>query len=412
MKLKLGLSFISVVAILYITDMIVDLTVQESLRHDIIRALSSILIGGTAAILLSFYLTRNLKELTKNASIISQGDLTQKANIQCNDEIGDLSQSFNKMLESLTNVIQEVKTTSDKVNEMARRLSTAMEEMHASTDRVSRHCEEITNGAEHQAEMVTKTSEIMHSLAVSTEEISEKARLASIHASRASEKASQGGNSARLATEKINDTAKTIEHATQSVEGFRGRALEINKIVEFITMVSQQTHLLALNASIEAAKVGDEGKGFSILAEEIRKLSENVKDFAEQIAKIAKEINAESTVVVQAMEGIVAAMSEGKAVVQSTVRSLDDIIQSIESTSDKMQEITIQTEKQVKGADSLVQTIDKIAKIAEGNARGTEQASHAVAEQNSTIQEMSASAISLAKTSDQLKDLISIFRIH
>ena len=81
------------------------------------------------------------------------------------------------------------------------------------------------------------------------------------------------------------------------------------------------------------------------------------------------------------------------------------------STSDKMQEITIHAEKQTKGADSLVQTIDNIAKIADGNARGTEQTSHAIEEQNATIQELSASAIGLAKTSDQLRDLISLFRI-
>jgi methyl-accepting chemotaxis protein len=412
MKLKLGFSFISVVAILYITDVLVDLTIEESLRHDIIVALTYILIGGAAAIFLSFTLTRNLKELTKNASIISQGDLTQKPDVRCNDEIGELAQSFNKMLESLTKLIHEVKTTSDQVNEMARRLSAAMEEMHSTTDEVSRNCGQITRGAESQAEMVKKTSEIMHTLATSTTEISEKAKLASSLASRASSKANQGGHSARLASAKINDMAKNIERASQNVDGFRERALEINKIVEFITTVSQQTHLLALNASIEAAKVGDEGKGFAIVAEEIRKLAENVRSLAEQISKIAIEINTESTDVVQAMEGMVKSMSEGKAVVQTTVHTLEDIIQSVESTSDKMQEITIHTEKQTKGADSLVKTIDEIANIAVGNVEGTEQTSHVIVEQNATIQELSTSAIGLAKTSDQLRDLISLFRIH
>ncbi len=411
MKLKLGFSFISVVAILYITEVIVDVTIEESLRHDIVLALTYILIGGAAAIFLSFYLTKNLKELTKNASIISQGDLTQKPNVHCNDEIGDLAQSFNKMLESLTKLIHEVRITADQVNEMARRFSSAMEEMHSTTDEVSRNCAQITRGAENQADMVKKTSEIMHTLATAATEISEKAKLASTHASRASEKANQGGHSARLTAEKMNDMAKNIERASHNVEGFRERALEINKTVEFITSISQQTHLLALNASIEAAKVGDEGKGFSIVVEEIRKLAENVRNFAERISKIAREINTESTDVVQAMEGMVKAMGEGKAVVQTTVHSLQEIIQSVESTSDKMQEITMHAEKQTKATDSLVQTIDEIAKIADGNAQGTEQTSQVIEEQNQTIHELSASAIGLAKTSDQLRDLISLFRI-
>ncbi len=411
MKLKLGFSFISVVAVIYITNVIVDQTIKSSLRHDIIIALMNILVGGIAAIFLSSYLTKNLKELTKNASIISHGNLTLKANIHSDDEIGDLAQSFNKMQDNLTNIIQEVKTTADKVNEMARFLSGALEEMQASTEEISNNSEKIASGAENQAEMVKKTSEIMRSLAASTEEISEKAKLAFTYASRATKKAGQGGNSARMATEKINDVSKTIEKATHNVEGFRERALEINKIVDFITTVSHKTHLLALNASIEAAKVGDEGKGFTIVAEEIRKLADNVRGFAEQIAKIAKEINTESIAVVRAMEGMIKAITDGKTVVQSTLRSLEDIIQSVESTSDKMQEITSHTEKQAKGADSLAKTIEEIAKIAENNALGTEQASHAVEEQNATIQEMSASAINMAKTSDQLKDLISLFRI-
>lgn len=412
MKLKIGLSFLGVVAILYVLHVLLDLTVQDSLRHDILLGFTYILVGGLASIFLSSYLTKNLKKLTKNASIISHGDLTHKPSVRCNDEIGDLAQSFNKMLESLTKLIQEVKTTSDQVNKMARRFSSAMEEMHSTTDEVSRNCDQITRGAENQAEMVKKTSEIMHMLATSTTEISEKAKLTSTHAARASEKANQGGHSARLAAEKMNDMAKNIERASQNVDGFRERALEINKIVEFITSISQQTHLLALNAAIEAAKVGDESKGFTIVVEEIRKLAENVRSFAERISKISKEINTESTVVVRAMDGMVKAMGEGKAVVQSTVHSLEEIIQSVESTSDKMQEITIHTEKQTKGADSLVQTIDEIAKIAEGNAQGTEQTSQAIEEQNATIQEISVSAVSLAKTSDQLKDLISLFRLQ
>ncbi len=412
MKLKLGFSFISVVAILYITHVIVDLTIEESLRQDIIVALSYILIGGAAAIFLSFTLTRNLKELTKNASIISQGNLTQKPNVRCNDEIGDLARSFNRMMESLTKLIQEVKTTSDQVNVMTRRLSSAMEEMHATTDLVSRNCDQITRGAESQAEMIKKTSEIMHILATSATEISDKAKQASSKASSASSKANQGGHFSRLAAEKIMDMTKNIDRASQSVEGFRGKALEINKTVDFIRTISQQTQLLALNASIEAAKVGEEGKGFSIVVEEIRKLAENVRSLAEQISKIATEINTESTDVVQAMEGMVKAMSEGKTAVQTTVHTLEEIIQSVDSTSAQIEEITIHAEKQTKGADSLVQTIDEIAKIAEGNAKGTEQTSRVIAEQNATIQELSTSAIGLAKTSDQLRDLISLFRIQ
>ncbi|MEW5807754.1 MAG: methyl-accepting chemotaxis protein [Acidobacteriota bacterium] len=411
MKLKLGLSFILVVTAIYITNVLVTMTIKPSLRHDIIVAMSAIAIGGFAAIFLSSYLTKNLKELTKTASVLSEGDLTVKANIKSEDEIGELATSFNKMLNSLLNVIQEVQSTSGEIYDMARTLSTAADEMNATAEEISETSETIASGTISQAEMVKRTSEIIRDMALSTEEISEKARLTFSYASRAAENARQGGDYARLAIDKINDASKSIERAFQIVEGFRTRALEINKIVEFITSISQQTHLLALNATIEAAKAGEEGKGFSVVAEEIRKLAENVRRFAEQISKIVQEINSESAAVMNVMDATVKAAIDGRNVVLSAGRSLDDIIQAVHSTSGKMQEITIAAEKQVKGSESLVKAIDEIARIAESNARGAREASRAVDEQHVSMKELSNSASKLIRTSDQLKDLISIFRI-
>ncbi len=412
MKLKLGLSFILVVAGIYITNLLVSLSMKPSLQRDIIIALSDIVIGGVAAVFLSSYLTKSLKELTKKTAIISEGDLTGKVNIHTGDEIGELAGSFNKMLENLLKIIKQVRSTSRKVHDMAGTLSMTSEEINASTEDISTATEEIAGGAVKQAEMVNRTSDIMRDLAVSTEEISEKAQLASSYASRAHEHAKRGENFARLATDRIADATKSIERASRTVETFRERALEINKIVDFITSLSQHTHLLALNATIEASKAGEDGKGFAIVAEEIRKLADNVREFAAQISKIAKEINSESAEVVNVMETTVKAAIEGKNVVLSAGSSLDDIMKAAASTSDKMQEITILAEKQVKGTGSVVKVIEEIARIAEQNAHETKEASVAVEDQHAVMRQMSESAAHLAETSDQLEELIERFRIH
>jgi methyl-accepting chemotaxis protein len=269
----------------------------------------------------------------------------------------------------------------------------------------------IARGAETQAEMVNRTTEITRGLAHSTEEIAEKAKAAATLASEAGARARQGAGDAADAMEKISQIHHKVERAAETVAGFRERALQINKTVDFITSIAQQTHLLAINASIEAARAGVHGLGFAVVAEEVGKLADNARVFADQIADLAQGINTGSAGVIDSMNANLASAVEGRSVVAAVSRNLDDIKQAVLIAVDRVMEISAATEKQVRGADGLVKAIEEISRIAQNNAAGTQEASGATQEQTASMQEMSASAQQLARASDTLKELVTVFKI-
>jgi len=411
MQLKLGISFMLVAALVILVTVAAPYTTEQP--YDLfVTVFGGLLVALVAGRVLSIYLTRNIRGLAGVASVISQGDLTRKVEVKSQDEVGDLARSFNAMLASLLNIVVEVRSTSEQIFESAQSLSATAAEVNATTEEIAKAAANIARGAETQAEMVNHTSSITREMAESVAEIADRAQAAFTFASEAGERAGAGREFAARASQKILEMAERIEFATISVAGFKDRALQINKTVDFIADVAHQTHMLALNAAIEAARAGEEGRGFAVIAEEVRKLADHARGFAEQISALAEQINTESGKVIQAMQVSTDATNEGRQVVGEASAALDSIVDSVLSTVERVKEITELTGKQARGADVLVQAIEEISKIAENNAAGTQEASAATEEQTASMQEMTASAQGLARTSDHLKEIISIFRVN
>jgi len=412
MQKKLAIGFVAVALIAGLSNyLIVALFKDSAISTALGLAVADALIGVLAGTSLSRYYTRHLKSLAAASSEMSRGDLTRTVHISTGDEVEELARSFNAMVSNMLNVVTEVKSTAQHIFASAQSLSTTAEEMNASTEEISSTVQNIARGAETQAEMANRTSEITRSVAHSTEEIADKAKTAASLASEVGVRARQGADDASAAMEKISQIYHKVEKASSTVAGFRERALQINKTVDFISSIAQQTHLLALNATIEAARAGEHGRGFAVVAEEIGKLAENARVFANQISELAEGINTGSAGVIETMNASLASAVEGRSVVSDVARHLEDIKQAVLTTVDRVMEISAATEKQARGAEGLVKAIEEISHIAENNAAGTEEASAATQEQTASMQEMSASAQQLARTSDTLKELVTIFRI-
>ena len=411
MRLKLALAFLIVTFAFVITHFMFTPPRFYKLWTLVGYISTEILIGLIAAVVLSKLFTRQLSDLAAAATVISRGDLTRRVEMRGKDEVGHLAGSFNTMTQSLFKIVTEARTVSGQIFESAQSLSATAEEMNATTQEISSTVSNIARGAEGTADMVNKTSSITRDMAVAIEGISEKARFAAKSSEEAGEKAREAGEQMGGASSKVGEIVAHIERATTNVGGFKDRALRINESVDFISHIAQQTHLLALNATIEAARAGEHGRGFSVVAEEIRKLADSSRQFADQIARLAKEINLESTEVIESMGDSTRSAREGEKVIHDAKQSIDSMVMSVLTSMERIQEISTLSGTQAAGADGLVRAIEEISKIAEENAAGTEEASAATEEQTASMEEMSASAQELARSSDTLKEMISIFKV-
>ncbi len=376
---------------------------------------ATMLVGLSAAVLLSRTLSRRLTTLAEAARQLAEGDLAVEIPParagRGGDEIDDLTRSFATMRDALVRVLGELRETADEVHESAGGLSEAARSLSTLTDEIAATAFRLAEGAERTVDRIARAQEVTRRVAGSAEQIGRSAEGALSLARRSGEDARRGRELARRADEELEQIAGQVDRMASAVEGFRDRAAAIDKTVDLIVTIAQQTHLVALNASIEAARAGEHGQGFAVVAEEIRQLAERAGRFAEQISGIVEQIHAGSGLVIATMRETTAAARHGRQVIGGASEALREIAGGVLPLVERMEEIVSLARRQVEDTEQLVQAIEEIAQIASEGAAGTRETSAATREQNRSMDAMARSAEGLARTSDRLHELCSVFRL-
>jgi methyl-accepting chemotaxis protein len=327
------------------------------------------------------------------------------------DEIDHLSGSFAAMRDALVRALGELKGTSDQMNGSARDLSDNASALSALTDEISRTARRLAAGAERTVERIGQTQEVTAGVAQSADEIGRAAEDALQMTRSTGDDARRGRDLAERADRELEHIGEQVQRMIEAVEGFRDRALSINKMVDMISTIAEQTHMVALNAAIEAARAGEHGEGFAVVADEVRLLSERAGRYAEQITGFADAINAGSQTVIRSMDETTRAARTGRDVVGGASESLRMIAGGVLPLVERMAEIERLAREQRDGMEALVQSIDEIARIARDGATGIEEASTATTRQNRSMEAMAQAASGLAGTSERLREICAVFRV-
>lgn len=381
-------------------------------------ALFSYVVALTTGLILGWLLTkglsRNIGKITAAVEAISEGDLSGDLQIkskQFPDETVGIADSINLMAENLRRLVSRIRSASGQVSESAQTLSSTTLEVNATTEEIAQTLEQISHGAEVQAEMAGKGSTLIHEMAVSAELVAKRANESAESSRTTTTIARQGTDLVQQTMELMKDFIDSVEYSGQQFAELNGKLQQVGKIADIIVEIARQTNMLALNASIEAVRAGEFGKGFTVVAEEVRKLADGTGRSAAEIIDLVTIIKEDSVKVRDTFATSSRQVHEGKKKIDSTADAFQSIVASIMDAERKANSIADLSSMQSDSAKKMVSAIDEINRVAVDNAAATEQVSAATEEQSAAMQEMAAASRELAMLATDLLTAVESFRL-
>lgn len=373
--------------------------------------LISIVVGGILVYFIVRSIISPLSRLVTASERISEGDLTYQITLKQRDEIGALAQSFNRMSEELRRIILEVRQKSEMVSVSSEELTASTEQTKQASNHIAYAMQEVAAGSESQVLNINMSSEVINEMTLSMQQIDKNTGEMSKTAIQATENSLEGGQIIEKAVGQMNNISSTVNQLSEVVQELGEGSQRIGEIIEVITRIADQTNLLALNAAIEAARAGEQGRGFAVVADEVRKLAEQSAGSSQQISLIIRMIQEKTSQAVNSMKEVTNEVYQGISIVHSAGDSFEEIKHSINEVSNQIEHVTSVIHQMSTGSKQVLQSIDVIYKAVEETSAETQNVSSAVEEQLASMEEIAASASSLSDMAEELQKLMGRFKV-
>ena len=340
------------------------------------------------------------------------GDLTVYGEISKDDEISELTATFNQMVQRQSDTVEQVRRA-------AQELAAASEEMAASSGEIADTSQDVAMNISDVSELAEKgsaasleTNQVLLELSSLIQMAQQKGRVALESSSQTLETARTGRDTVLEAVEAMNGIKSLTAETEGRMETLNDYSRQITSITDTITGIARQTNLLALNAAIEAARAGDAGRGFAVVADEVRVLAEQSNTGAAEVAQLVQKI-AENTAA--AVEGIRSSRSEvdrGVSVVDEAGRALDDILAATENAKEAVGGIVSITDEEVASSDKIVSLIKSMGDVIVNTAGRAEQVAAATEETTAAMETIGSGTEELSVMAAGLNETVGVFRIQ
>lgn len=378
----------------------------------IISVIVSIILTVLIAIVLIRNIRRPLTQLSMQVKEVAEGNLVlEPLVIKNKDEIGELADNFNTMTANLKELIESVVNNSQLVAATSEELSASAEETSRASEQITGSIINIAEGAEKQEKSSLEAFTVVKEISTGMEQAASSIQTVAENSLSTSEKAVHGNKVLEKTVNQMNMIHDTVSTASNIVNSLGEKSDEIGKIVTMITDIAEQTNLLALNAAIEAARAGEQGKGFAVVADEVKKLAEQSRTAAGQISGLIGFIQMEVKKVISSMDEGSFEIKNGIELVSESGENFQHIVKMIEEVSAQTQEVSAIFEQINASSQSIISIVEMTSEIS-AEASGQSQSVAAAAEQqNASMEEMSASADILSKMAVELQDTVKSFKI-
>lgn len=436
---------------------------------NIIVSVIAIIIGLFLGRYLSNKIVVPVKEIVRQSKRVAAGDLSIKEIVvNTKDEIKELADAFNKMVVNVRNAMHEIISNTEMVATTGGQLSTNAEQVSQATQQVANAIQEVAKGASNQAGYISKsmetikqvgtaiqqistgaqeqanniqlTAEMVGQVAHSIQDVAASAQTVAESAERTTKAADQGENAVNLTIKGMEGIKDKVFESANKIRELGEHSQQIGEIIQVIDDIAEQTNLLALNAAIEAARAGEHGKGFAVVADEVRKLAERSGKATKEIADLITNIQKLTSEAVTAMEQGTSEVEQGSKLALDAGNALKEILNTVDETYRQVQNISAAAEQISASSQEVVKAVDNVSAITEENTAATEEltaasvqvngsmegvasiteetsasaeeVSASTEEMSASIAEIAASSKELANMTDNLKEVVSKFQLR
>jgi methyl-accepting chemotaxis protein len=370
------------------------------------------------AALLTFVLTRKLivKPLTNIVTVlerISKHNLTDeliKLKGKTIKEFTVLTDITNRMLHSLSHIIHVITSKAQTLAASSEELTASTEENKATSDEIAQSVQKMAAAAEFQTQQIKALTNEANAINQSVTNLSEKAKIIDKTGIQAQQTISRGQQTSKTATDQMNIVKQKIESLAETVDHLNHRSQQIGSIVKAVNTISDQTHLLSLNAAIEAAHAGEKGKGFAVVATEINKLSTQSATSVNEIGQIIDQMKQNTEQVVRSMNEGMTEVAKGMAAVSESDQSFQKISKFMKSASEEVGHITAEINRITPAMNRSIEKYGPLEQKAAQISSHAENISAATEQQSASMEEIANNATALSQVADELQQLVAGFK--
>ncbi|XKO57168.1 methyl-accepting chemotaxis protein [Lysinibacillus fusiformis] len=357
-------------------------------------------------------ISRPIITLTERLQQMTNGDLSgPPLKIQSKDEVGQLMAATNTMADILNRLLQHIQTVSNDVATQSEELLQSTTEVKTGTEQIVNTMTEIAGGTEELASHTTAIATSMNDFAGKVTAVHQSNKDVQHYSQDVKALSKEGRDLMSSSTKQMGAIQRIVKDAVDQVDGLSKQTQEISKLVTVIQSIASQTNLLALNAAIEAARAGEQGKGFAVVADEVRKLAEQVSFSVGDITNIVRNIQDDSNRVTASLEQGYGEVEKGTRQITTTNATFHHIADAIEAIATNIEQTSSELDDVVHNTDTINKSVDEMAAISEQSAAGIQETSATIEQAASSMEEIKHSSEYLAEMAEQLNSLIRRFKL-